>query len=581
MTVGSKNKNMTGIFNTRILASVAMLVFVGAVVASSTGAFFSDTETSTGNTFTAGDIDLQIDNESYVTDANGVLVASPSTSWSLKDLIPGVDHFFNFSDVKPGDIGEDTISIHVGSNNAWMCAAARITDDSDQSCTDPENADDPTCANPGLGQGELDSALNFAFWHDDGDNVLETGEETSIFLQGPLSGIGVAGQIRLADSSGSILGGSTPIPGNTTFYIGKAWCFGTLTPAPRAPGALSPLGGTGFTCDGSAVNNAAQTDQVQGDLQFYAVQARNNSTFTCATGYTPTWPQEVRPTLGANLNAYADPNPQTCNVTVDDSGGASFTSIQAAINDAGTTVGEKVCVADGIYNEDVNINKSIILVGSGATSTTVINGQIGGQTGAVMIAADNVTVSGFQINAAANSVAAMRILAVHTGATVSFNKITSASGGGAVDSVGGQTNHTFNNNEFVGVAGSQLVYINGLASNNVASTNVDFTQNSFTGASGIALGQEAGGSSITLNKFSTVTSGYDVEDWGLGNNFNQNNFNDGGLNLQHSENGQTGENGITNAENNWWGDINPADGDVNANVDVDFVPSEVAAFPEN
>ena len=45
---------MTGILNARVLASVAMLVFVGAIVASATGAFFSDTETSTGNTFSAG-----------------------------------------------------------------------------------------------------------------------------------------------------------------------------------------------------------------------------------------------------------------------------------------------------------------------------------------------------------------------------------------------------------------------------------------------------------------------------------------------------------------------------------------------
>lgn len=294
---------MTGLLNARILASVAMLVFVGAVVASSTGAFFSDTETSTGNTFTAGDIDLQIDNESYALDFNipefngvptGALVQNPANSWDQTDLIAGTHRFFDFQDVKPGDYGEDTISIHVGSNDAWMCAAARITDDSDQSCTEPEMADDPTCTDPG-GDGELDDIINFAFWADDGDNVYEPAGDggESIFLGGPLSGLDDAGQLALADSQGGAFG-SDPVPGNETVYIGKIWCAGTLTPTGLEQDGVgnsrSPLTGTGFTCDGTLVTNAAQTDQVLGDMQFYAVQARNNANFTCATGYTPIWP---------------------------------------------------------------------------------------------------------------------------------------------------------------------------------------------------------------------------------------------------------------------------------------------------
>lgn len=294
---------MTGILNARILASLGMIVFVAAIAAGATGAFFSDTETSTGNTFTAGDIDLQIDNESYFTNpATGQLIVSTSTSWAMTDLVTGTHKFFDFTDVKPGDVGEDTISIHVGSNNAWMCAAARITADEDVTCTEPEGPDDGNCAVPGAGLGELDSSLQFAFWHDDGDNVLEIGEEGSIFLSGTLASMGAAGQIRLADSSGSILSGNTPIPGGTTFYIGKAWCMGTLAAAPITQDNLAGQGvvdghsingpdvrGTGFTCDGAAVNNAAQTDHVQGDMQFYATQSRNNTTFTCAN-YAPTWP---------------------------------------------------------------------------------------------------------------------------------------------------------------------------------------------------------------------------------------------------------------------------------------------------
>ncbi|MEN9390441.1 MAG: hypothetical protein RLZZ283_541, partial [Candidatus Parcubacteria bacterium] len=301
---------------TRLLLVATMMVAVGAVIVSSTGAFFSDTETSTGNTFTAGDIDLQIDNESYVTDVNGVLVASPSTSWSMADLQAGVQKFFNFADLKPGDVGEDTISIHVGSNNAWMCAAARITSDLDNDITEPEDEAGGPALSDGTTDGDLDSAVNFVFWRDDGDNVLEGDEAATVFLQGPLSALGAQGSIRLADSSGSILGGG-PIPGNSTFYIGKAWCFGTLTQSAVAQDGLGKQGtpqnnalvvgvangplnrGTGVSCNGASVGNISQTDSVVGDMQFYAVQARNNPTFTCAQNYIPTW-VETAPIVEVN-----------------------------------------------------------------------------------------------------------------------------------------------------------------------------------------------------------------------------------------------------------------------------------------
>lgn len=296
----------------RILAGLAMILFIGAVTASATGAFFSDTETSTGNTFTAGDIDLKIDNESYVVDYNipgwgsptGAFLLSTSTSWSLADLIEGTHKFFNFTDLKPGDVGEDTISIHVGSNDAWMCASARITSDLDNSFTEPEDAVSGANndGNDGTIDGDLDSGLQFAFWKDDGDNVLEVGEVP--FLSGTLANMGAAGAITLVDSLGGPMGPS-PIPGDTDVYIGKAWCYGTLAAGTTAQDGLGKVGtpanpnntpngptvrGTGVTCDGSGVGNIGQTDSVEGDMQFFAVQSRNNANFTCASGYTPLTP---------------------------------------------------------------------------------------------------------------------------------------------------------------------------------------------------------------------------------------------------------------------------------------------------
>ena len=54
---------------------MSVVAAVSAVVLGATTAFYSDTETSTGNTFTAGAIDLTVDNESYAIDCNLALDA--------------------------------------------------------------------------------------------------------------------------------------------------------------------------------------------------------------------------------------------------------------------------------------------------------------------------------------------------------------------------------------------------------------------------------------------------------------------------------------------------------------------------
>lgn len=278
----------------RILISLMSIGLVAGVGFAATQAFFSDTETSTGNTFAAGAIDLRVDNESYFTDpVTGLLAFNQNTSWVLDELTGHL--FFNFRDLKPGDIGEDTISLHVDNNDAWLCAAARVTVNSDETCTEPENTDENGgCVVETNGtNGDLADEINFVFWADDGDNVYEDRE--NIFLQGPVDNVN--GKIALADFSTNIWGLTGALPGGSDRYIGKAWCFGDLTPVGVNQDGLGKTGtngplarGTGFTCDGVLVDNAAQTDLVMGDIQFYAEQSRNNSTFTCATNYTPAWP---------------------------------------------------------------------------------------------------------------------------------------------------------------------------------------------------------------------------------------------------------------------------------------------------
>lgn len=278
----------------KILGSVGMLALVGALVWGATGAFFSDTETSTGNTFTAGAIDLTVDNTCYynITAENGQpncptqinnsettgIDESVVTSWTATNL--GAQHkFFWFNDVKPGDFGEDTISLHVD-NDAWLRLVIKDVTDLDNSCTEPEgqaemkNPDGSTSTTPGCStNGELRESLLFSMWLDqgqtlgfqgkksetnqtgdpgEGDNIRNFNEPT-IISSGTIDPDGTAGNgvseiWNLKDAGGLYL------KGGETAYFGIDWIL---------PGT---------------VGNDTQTDSMSATMEFQVQQHRNNST---------------------------------------------------------------------------------------------------------------------------------------------------------------------------------------------------------------------------------------------------------------------------------------------------------------
>jgi len=267
----------------KLILSLTFVVGATVAVIGATVAFFSDTETSKGNTFTAGAIDLKIDNHSYF---NGEY--NEGTSWEPADLQDGVHFFFDFDDLKPGDWGEDTISLHVNNNDAWVCSDLYVTRNDDMSSTEPELEDGDVQEDPqDTWDGELAQAINFIFWIDDGDNVLEQGEE--VLANGPASEAIGGLHFVLADSSENNLGGEDgePVEGGSTYYIGKAWCFGEITPDAVPEGQGDPGSNPGFECDGEPINNVTQTDKLTADISFYAVQSRNNGDFVCSSHYSP------------------------------------------------------------------------------------------------------------------------------------------------------------------------------------------------------------------------------------------------------------------------------------------------------
>ena len=462
-------------------------------------------------------------------------------------------------------------------NNAWACMAFDLGNTPDNGINNPEQeAGDVT---DGALAGELQNYLSFLFWYDDGDNVFETSEQVIPALSG-LPGTAFTGNwLTIADQ------GDTPLQAGPTTWIGKGWCFGTITQTPvtqdNASSTPPAPGRIGFSCDGTGNQNIAQTDGIVVDVHFYAEQSRNNPNFQCSS--LPPFNGDQRAAVGANLTTYVPPV-ATCNAFVDDSFvtpvAPNFLTIQGAINDVTTVNGETICVAAGSYGEDVNITKEVELAGAGAASTFVI-GQTSGEAGAMVISANNVTVRGFDVIDAVGGIAAIRINGPHSGILVNSNRMR-ANGANAFLTNGGVSNVDVSNNvlDANGVA-AQLAYVNGTASVAVASSDVDFFENTFVGtmgvAGGVVLGNEATGADVTENDFaSTLLSTYAIFDsFEDDANVNFNNFNGvGGIKVRDSDAGA----GPLDAENNWWGAAVPVG---HTAGDVDDVPKEASAFPLN
>jgi predicted ribosomally synthesized peptide with SipW-like signal peptide len=290
----------------RIFYSATILLFVGVLAVGATGAFFSDTQTSSGNTFSAGDLQLKVDDTQHYANlvcaqvTQGVFqwtqdpaTTTPTTrpdllgtpcdgTWALTTLGPS-NKFFDFSDLKPGDQGEDTASLHT-SNNAWACLNIGLNANNDNGATGPEaQAEiaagiDPTQNGPN--DGRLAQNMTLFVWRDNGttsgampgDNIYEPQGGDSPLVASPvlLSSFSPTTTITLADSTTG-----SPLIASTTNYIGIAWCLGSTT-VNNTTGQI--------TCDGSVVTNIVQTDSATSTVQFNVVQSRNNSSFTCGGG---------------------------------------------------------------------------------------------------------------------------------------------------------------------------------------------------------------------------------------------------------------------------------------------------------
>src|SRR3990167_10568803 len=113
----------------KIIISGSLIVAVAAFVTGATVAFFNDTETSTGNVLTAGNIDLTVDSLGS-TYNDGEIFDSDFPAVDLTN-----EKFFEFGDIKPGDFGWRHLSIHAEDNPAWACLFIDNINDEDRKST--------------------------------------------------------------------------------------------------------------------------------------------------------------------------------------------------------------------------------------------------------------------------------------------------------------------------------------------------------------------------------------------------------------------------------------------------------------
>ncbi|MCX6764459.1 MAG: TasA family protein [Candidatus Nealsonbacteria bacterium] len=251
----------------KIILSLAIIGAASAIAVGGTIAYFSDTETSTGNTFTAGSLDLRFQ-------VGGA--AGPWTDVNGAPLFDGVT--FPLGDMKPGDTGEKTVRLWVDDNPSCGKVSIDVTEDSDNTCTTPEGKDE-MMGNPDLPgtvagcdeTGELNDNVSFIVWLDQGVTPGFQGpqdlSECDNDYVGQFEPILTSGTITEDKEYGI---GELPITEVNAQCYGIAYCFGTWN--------------QDGTCNGALLDNKTQSDSFNADLTIDALQKRNQFDSGCPTG---------------------------------------------------------------------------------------------------------------------------------------------------------------------------------------------------------------------------------------------------------------------------------------------------------
>lgn len=182
---------------------IAVAVII-ALVTTGTFALFSDTETSEDNQFTAGIIDLEID------------CAGDTAFVATDDPLPKIFEYLPASDIKPGDDGEVTLSLHLKTNSNDADLWIEVLSLTNYGGLNPEPEQKAEAA--ATVDDDIASEIEVLLWlEEDGDNVYEAGE-TILF------GTVAAGGDTLDDLwDNGKLTVKEDAKASTTYYLGWYW----------------------------------------------------------------------------------------------------------------------------------------------------------------------------------------------------------------------------------------------------------------------------------------------------------------------------------------------------------------------
>ncbi|MFB6125426.1 MAG: SipW-dependent-type signal peptide-containing protein [Halanaeroarchaeum sp.] len=212
----------------KVLGSLGALGAGAALGGAGTAAFFSDEETFTGNELVAGSLDLKVDWQQTYTGADGLVpvTAYPDHDDGLQSVVRAINddqrvveyelhgedsrqpitlycdelesgdrlpddvyandrrpeqtHLVELTDVKPGDSGEITFSLHLCDNPGYVWLTGDLTENAENGVVSGEVGDNT----PEV--GELADALQARVWYDDCDGAF--GDEP-VIAEGSLASV--------------------------------------------------------------------------------------------------------------------------------------------------------------------------------------------------------------------------------------------------------------------------------------------------------------------------------------------------------------------------------------------------------
>jgi parallel beta-helix repeat protein len=148
--------------------------------------------------------------------------------------------------------------------------------------------------------------------------------------------------------------------------------------------------------------------------------------------------------------------------------GYDYTTIQGAVDDANN--GDTIIVGDGIYNENVDVDKSVILRSENGSTKTAVTAKYS-ETSVFYISTDNVTINGFNVTGTTSTTAGIYLYSSNNH-TIINNDVSGNYYGIVLGSSQNNklTNNKVNSNDMYGIAlgGSNN---NTLINNNISNTS--------------------------------------------------------------------------------------------------------------